>query len=253
MRGESPPVPVGCAMVLCCRCEQNMSDSYGLTTFDKLGELPQVQFAAKAASKGATAVGIKAADGIVLGSEKKALTPLMDMTSVQKVYIIDDHVGMTYSGLGPDSRVLVSEARKICQYYKFSFSEPMPILQLVREMGRIFQDATHAGGMRPFGVTLIIGGVDRTGPHVYQVDPSGTHMAWKACATGKTATSARTFLEKRYKDTDEIDDVVHNALLTLKDGLDGKMTPENVEILRVTSRGAEIFSSALLQEYIEQI
>ena len=231
---------------------QHMTD-YGITTFDRLGELPQVTNASKAVARGATSIGVKAADGVVLASEKKALSPLVDMSSIQKVFIVDDHIGMTYSGLAPDSRVLVQEARSVCAGYRMQFSEEMPVLQLVRELGKIYQDSTQARGMRPFGVSLIIGGIDSTGVHVYQIDPSGTFLPWKACSSGKNAQAAKSFLEKRYKDTDEIDDVVHTALLTLKDGLDGKMTPENTEVLRITARGAEVLSAQVLQDYIEQI
>lgn len=80
----------------------------------------------------------------------------------------------------------------------------------------------ESGGVRPFGVSLLMAGVDENGPQLYQIDPSGSYFAWKASAIGKNATNARTFLEKRYSDDIELEDAIHTALLTLKDGFEGR-------------------------------
>ena len=55
------------------------------------------------------------------------------------------------------------------------------------------------------------------------MDPSGSYFPWKATAIGKSATSAKTFLEKRYTEGLELEDAVHIALLTLKETLEGEM------------------------------
>ena len=169
---------------------------------------------------------------------------------------------MVYSGMGPDYRVLVDKARKVSHTgYKRIYNEYPPTRILVQDVARVMQEATQSGGVRPYGVSLLIagwddgiepetaeakegeteaekkikpssktGGILKGGPSLYQVDPSGSYFPWKATAIGKSATSAKTFLEKRYTDGLELEDAVHIALLTLKETIEGEMNGETVEI-----------------------
>lgn len=165
--------------------------------------------------------------------------------------------------MGPDYRVLVDKARKVSHTgYKRIYNEYPPTRILVQDVARVMQEATQSGGVRPYGVSLLIagwddgvepetkelskegldtdaekkkaagktGGILKGGPSLYQVDPSGSYFPWKATAIGKSATSAKTFLEKRYKDDLELEDAVHIALLTLKETIEGEMNGETVEI-----------------------
>jgi 20S proteasome subunit alpha 2 len=189
----------------------------------------------------------------VLAAEKKVASPLIDTSSVQKVFDLDEHCGLVYSGLGPDSRVLVDHARRECQVYRMTYMEPIPINQLVRGIAAIYQEFTQSGGVRPFGASLLVAGVDHTGYHLYQLDPSGTFMPWKAVALGRNAGNAKTFLEKRYSAEAEMEDAVHTALQTLKEGMDGKMTPQNTEVGRVVGKRFEILSKEQVLDYLDQI
>ncbi|KAF2317679.1 hypothetical protein GH714_039553 [Hevea brasiliensis] len=122
------------------------------------------------------------------------------------------------SGMGPDFRVLVRKSRKQAEQYHRLYKEPIPVTQLVRETAAVMQEFTQSGGVRPFGVSLLVAGYDDKGPQLYQVDPSGSYFSWKASAMGKNVSNAKTFLEKRYTDDMELDDAVHTAILTLKEG-----------------------------------
>lgn len=177
---------------------------------------------------------------------------------------------MVYSGMGPDYRVLVDKARKVSHTgYKRIYNEYPPTRILVQDVARVMQEATQSGGVRPYGVSLLVagwdegilpeevaeeaggadareatdedgqqtktpggktGGILKGGPMLYQVDPSGSYFPWKATAIGKSATSAKTFLEKRYTEGLELEDAVHIALLTLKETIEGEMNGETIEI-----------------------
>jgi 20S proteasome subunit alpha 2 len=165
---------------------------------------------------------------------------------------------MVYSGMGPDYRILVDRARKVSHTnYKRIYNEYPPTRILVQDVARVMQEATQAGGMRPYGVSLLVagwddgiepqddegetdaekkavkgksGGILKGGPSLYQVDPSGSYFPWKATAIGKSATSAKTFLEKRYTEGLELEDAIHIALLTLKETIEGEMNGDTVEI-----------------------
>lgn len=226
---------------------------YGLTTFSPSGKLVQIEYATTAAGKGTTALGVKATDGVVIAAKKKAPSTLVDASSIQKVFVLDEHVGCTYSGMGPDCRVLIDSARKSCQQYKLTYQEPIPVGQLVRQISALYQEFTQSGGVRPFGCSLLVSGVDANGYHLYQVDPSGTFWTWKATAIGTGSSDAKSFLEKRYTADMELEDAVHTALLTLKEGFDGQMTPDNTQVGRVVANRFEILSADQLRDYLDQI
>ncbi|KAH8197900.1 hypothetical protein TruAng_007952 [Truncatella angustata] len=221
--------------------------SFSLTTFSPSGKLVQI-----------------ATNGIVLATEKKSSSPLADPSSLSKVSLVTPNIGMVYAGMGPDYRVLVDKARKASHAgYKRIYNEYPPTRILVQDVAREMQEATQSGGVRPYGVSLLIagwdegilpdeealvqdevidaegnkkkvsgktGGVHKGGPMLYQVDPSGSYFPWKATAIGKSAASAKTFLEKRYTEGLELEDAVHIALLTLKETIEGEMNGETIEI-----------------------
>lgn len=230
------------------------SYSFSLTTFSPSGKLGQLDHAIAAVGQGSTSLAIKATNGVVLATEKKMATPLMDPSSVQKISALDEHVGMVYSGMGPDFRVLAAAGRKQCRSYRVTYHEPIPVGQLVRHLASVMQEYTQSGGVRPFGVSLLVCGYDATGPHLYQVDPSGSYWAWKASAIGKNMVNAKTFLEKRYTADIELEDAIHTALLTLKEGFDGKMGSDNIELGVVTDKGQfKVLTPAEVKDYLDEV
>ncbi|CRK45042.1 hypothetical protein BN1723_006412 [Verticillium longisporum] len=225
--------------------------SFSLTTFSPSGKLVQIEYALNAVNQ--------ATNGIVLATEKKSSSPLADPSSLSKISLVTPNIGMVYSGMGPDYRVLVDKARKVSHTgYKRIYNEYPPTRILVQDVAKVMQEATQSGGVRPYGVSLLIagwdegilpedeekeaaegeekkpsgktGGILKGGPMLYQVDPSGSYFPWKATAIGKSATSAKTFLEKRYTEGLELEDAVHIALLTLKETIEGEMSGETIEI-----------------------
>eukprot|EP01135_Chromosphaera_perkinsii_P007513 Nk52_evm1s909 gene=Nk52_evmTU1s909 len=118
--------------------------SYSLTTFSPSGKLVQIEYALQAVQKGRTSIGIKAQNGVVIATEKKMPSILIDEASLEKVSKITATSGMVYSGMGPDSRVLLKKARKIAQQYYKIYLETMPISQLVREIAGVMQEFTQS-------------------------------------------------------------------------------------------------------------
>jgi 20S proteasome subunit alpha 2 len=124
----------------------------------------------------------------------------------------------------------------------------------VRETASVMQEFTQRGGVRPFGVSLLAAGFDSNGPQLYQVDPSGTYFAWKASAIGKNMVNAKTFLEKRYSEDMELEDAIHTAILTLKEGFDGQISAENIEIgIVAEDRKFRVLTSAEVADYLSEV
>ncbi|GLI64514.1 hypothetical protein VaNZ11_007780 [Volvox africanus] len=228
--------------------------SFSLTTFSPSGKLVQIEYALNAVAAGATSLGISAADGVVIATEKKLPSTLVDESTVQKIMTITPSIGVVYSGMGPDFRVLVRRARKTAQTYYQTYKEHIPVAQLVRETAAVMQEFTQTGGVRPFGVSLMMAGYDDNGPQLYQIDPSGSYFAWKASAIGKNMTNAKAFLEKRYSDEVGIEDAVHTALLTLKEGFEGQLSGANIEVGVVgPNRSFKVLTEAEVNDYLQEV
>lgn len=227
--------------------------SFSLTTFSPSGKLVQIEYALQAVSAGAPSVGIKAKNGIVLAAEKKQKSILHDESTIHKIESVNDKAGIVYSGMGPDYRLLVGKARKIAQKYYLTYHEPIPVSQLVQGVATVMQEYTQFGGVRPFGVSLLIAGYDEDTPYLFQCDPSGAYFAWKATAMGKNYINGKTFLEKRYNEGLELEDAIHTAILTLKEGFDGQMTEDNIEIGICTTEGFRRLQPYEVKDYLTAI
>jgi len=203
---------------------------FSLTTFSSKGKLKQIENAMKAVENGESAIGIKCKNGVVLAVKKKIDSILVEEDSIQKVQTIDSHVGCTYAGLSGDFRVLLQKARKHNMSYLMNYNEPILLSNLCRNVAQTVQEYTQSGGVRPFGISLLVAGIDNGVPQLYQVDPSGAYYEWKATAIGTNSKGAKAFLEKRYDENMELQDAIPTALLTMKEGFEGQMDERNIEI-----------------------
>lgn len=147
-----------------------------------------------------------------------------------KIALASNNIGMTYAGMGPDFRVLIAKGRKEVQSYWLEYKDKIPVSQFTQRVAAVAQEFTQSGGVRPFGVSLLVAGFDDEGPQLYQVDPSGSYWAWKATAIGAKSKACRSFLEKRFTEDLTIDDAIHTALLTLKEDFEGTITANNIEV-----------------------
>ena len=197
-------------------------EDFALTTFSRQGKLDQIDFALEAMSKGESSIGICAKNGVVLASEKKLASVLVDEESFHKIELLGVAKGATFAGLSTDFAALLLKGRK--EYHKFysRFKAPISTRRIAEDLGEVMQEATHSGGVRPFGASLLVAGFDDDGPHLYQIDPSGAYFGWKATAIGRNMTSMKNFLEKRYADGIELEDAIHLAILMLRENYEGK-------------------------------
>ena len=192
-------------------------------------------------------------NGVVLASERKA-PPLVDPATFRKIEKIGEEVGVGYAGMGGDFRVLLKRARKQASTYHLTYSEKVPTRQITQSVASVMQEFTQAGGVRPFGVSLLIAGCDDEGPQLYQADPSGAFFEWKATAVGQNYINAKSFLEKRYADDMELDDAIHTAILTLREGFEGEITKDNIEIgvISTKDRRFRVLSPGEVQDYLDE-
>lgn len=182
-----------------------------ITVFSPDGRLYQVEYAIETVKRGTIAVGVKCKEGIVIAVEEKP-RKLQISETAQKIFQIDDHVGVAAAGYIPDARSQVDNARFFSQSNKMIYDEPVEVETIAKHLADQCQQFTQYAGVRPFGVALILGGVVNKVPQMYLTDPSGTYIAYDAIAIGAGSEEVTDFLEKTYKNDLSLDDA--SALAT---------------------------------------
>ncbi|NJE25829.1 archaeal proteasome endopeptidase complex subunit alpha [Thermococcus sp. MV5] len=203
-----------------------------ITVFSPDGRLFQVQYAREAVKRGATAVGVKCKDGVVLAVEKRVTSKLIEPESYEKIFQIDEHIAAASSGIIADARVLVDRARLEAQIHRLTYGEPVPLTVLVKKICDLKQMHTQYGGVRPFGAALLMAGVNEK-PELFETDPSGAYFEWKAVAIGSGRNTAMAIFEEKYKDDMTLEEAIKLAVLALSKIIE-EPTPENIEVAVIT-------------------
>ncbi len=203
----------------------NQQQAYdrGITIFSPDGRLYQVEYAREAVERGSATVGIRTADGVVLAADRQARSPLIERESIEKIHSIDSHAGVASAGHVADARQLVDFARQQAQIEQLRYDELIGVETLTKRITDHVQQYTQTGGARPFGVALLVGGVDDGEPRLFETDPSGTPYEWQAVAIGGGQEAIRGFLEAEYQPEMDLAagvDLAIEALAVESDGLD---------------------------------
>ncbi len=207
-----------------------------ITVFSPDGRLFQVEYAKEAVKRGATAIGITAKDGAALVAYKSIHSKLVVPASLKKVFQIDSHIAVTASGLIADARRLVEVARVDAQRHRITYNEAPDVDNISRSVCDTMQVYTQYGGIRPFGVSLLIAGLDNTGPKLFEAEPSGAMTAYKADAIGANKKEVDELLEKGYRETLNTEEAIKLALDAIKSTHDEKIQAENIEISYITTK-----------------
>ena len=176
-----------------------------ITVFSPDGRLYQVEYAIETVRRGTLAIGLKSKDGVILAVEEKA-RKLQISNVTQKIFQVDDHIGVAAAGYIPDARTQVDHARFFAQSNRLIYDEPVDVEGVAKNLADMAQQFTQYAGVRPFGVALILAGVDKNGASLYLTDPSGTYIGYDAVAIGAGSDQVTEFLEKQYQMEISMDD-----------------------------------------------
>ncbi|MEX2681460.1 MAG: archaeal proteasome endopeptidase complex subunit alpha [Candidatus Sigynarchaeota archaeon] len=206
----------------------------GITTFSPDGRLFQVEYAIEAVRKGTTALGLICKDGVVLTVEKR-VQPLQEPSHIQKIFKINKQIAACISGLTADARVLIDQARIKSEVHTLSYDEPITVEAVTQEICDLKQLYTQNAGVRPFGVSLLIGGLDPTGEcRLYVTDPSGAYLAYYAIAIGVGEQDAKDFLEKNYNPSIDLEAAKILSIKTLIKVVEGDLDNEKVDMVVIS-------------------
>ncbi len=207
---------------------QLMGYDRAITMFSPDGRLLQVEYAKKTVRQGSTAIGMVCSDGVLLVTDKRIVDTLVVPESVEKIWQIDDHIGATASGILSDARVLIERAQLRAQQHRVTYDTEVDVITIVKDICNLKQICTQSGGLRPFGVSILIAGIDADKPTLYETDPTGIFFEYKASVIGEGEVEIEEILQKEYKQ-----DLIIEQGLKLCLGALRKVLGENFSIERI--------------------
>jgi len=225
-----------------------------ITVFSPDGRLFQVEYAKEAVRRGATAIGLASEDGIVLIAHKTRQSRLIVSKSVEKIFEVDDHMAIVASGLVADARRLIDAARVEAQRYRYTYNEPADVEYLAKHLADMMQLYTQYGGARPFGVSLVFGGIDAS-PKLFEAEPSGAITGSKASVIGAGKAEVSEFLEKEYSESMSVDQLVMLGFKAMKQVPEMKLKSDvfDVGVIPKATRKFELLSPEKVSSHVAKV
>ncbi|ETV91082.1 hypothetical protein H310_14245 [Aphanomyces invadans] len=228
-----------------------------VTVWSPQGHLHQIDYAMEAVKQGSACLGLRSNSTVVLAAIKRVQSEqLADPT--KKLFEIDTHMGIAIAGLTADARSLARFMRTEALNHKFVYGSALPVARLVSDVADKKQECTQSYVRRPYGVGLLVAGVDKNGPHLFQTCPSGNYYEYNGIAIGARSQSARTYLEKHFQSFPTLgkDDLIKHALQAIRGCLEGnqELSATNISVSVVgVNQSFTIIEGAALQPYIDAV
>jgi len=234
---------------------QMMGYDRAITMFSPEGRLLQVEYAKKTVKQGSTAIGVVCKDGVLLVSDKRILDKLVVTEAIEKIWQIDNHIGSTAAGILSDARVLIERAQLKAQQHKVTYDSPIDILSIVKDICDVKQICTQSGGLRPFGVSILVAGVDQAGPKLFETDPTGIFFQFKATAIGEGETEIVDILNKKYKESITIDEALKLCVGALAKVVPAGFNAERIDTayIKADEKKFKKFSREKIEKVIKEI
>ncbi len=225
-----------------------------ITVYSPDGRLFQVEYAREAIKRGAMAVGLKYKNGVALIAEKKTRNKLVETKITEKLFKIDDSIGCVVAGLIADGRALVNYARIDAQINRITYNERIPVSILAKKACEFMRFHTQYAGLRPFGVSLRIAGIDEDGIHLDETDPSGALIGYKAGSIGEGKSAVTEIFEDKYKEDMSRSQAVLLGLDALEKVADRRFDASEIEICVIEGDlGFQEVSKDDIQKYLDKL
>jgi len=231
------------------------SGSYdrALTVFSPDGRQYQVEYALEVVNRGSTILGIASSEGIVLAADARSFSPLQNRDSEWKLFPIEDHVGVAIAGLSADARILVNQARIFAQINRLTYDDPISIEVLANRVAEVKAQYTQYGGVRPFGIAMIFGGIDQQGSQLFLTDPSGACWKYRAISIGSESEKVNSILETKMSPHLTLDQSIRLAMDCLGQIIERKIDFNNIKIATVSLLTSQftLLSDCEVENYIK--
>ena len=195
---------------------QMMGYDRAATMFSPDGHILQVEYAEKTVRLGSASMGFVCADGVLIIADKRMNDSLISPESANKIIEIDHHIIGTAAGILSDARILMERAQLLAQQHRVTYDTAIDTASVVKDLSDIKQQYTQHPGVRPFGVAIMIAGID-TKNRVYVSDVTGNYFEYFASAIGENDEKIKEQLRKSYKHSMKVDDALKLGLSIFKE------------------------------------
>lgn len=169
------------------------------TMFSPEGHLLQVEYAEKTVRLGSASIGLVCSDGVFILADKRAEDKLIVKKSTSKIYEVDGHVIISAAGITSDARVLIERAQLLAQQHKVTYDSPIEPELVIKDIANVKQQFTQYGGARPFGVSIMLAGINQKKPELFTSDITGNYFSYHANAIGENDEKIKDELRKKYR------------------------------------------------------
>ncbi len=214
---------------------QMMGYDRAATMFSPDGHILQVEYAERTVRLGSASIGLECKDGVVIVADKKIRDKLIVPDSVNKIYEIDEHIAATAAGISSDARNLVERAQVVSQQHRVTYDSPIEVESIIKEIANTMQAFTQYPGARPFGVSVMIAGINDK-KELYVSEVTGNYAAYKATAIGENDEKFKEQLRKRYKEDLTIEEGIKLSLKIFKEVLGKNFNIERFEVAYINKK-----------------
>jgi len=225
-------------------------------TWSPGGRIFQIEYAMEAVKQGTPVLGLRSDTHVVICSNKRAQSELAQHQ--HKIFKIDENMCIGIAGLTADARIIAEYMRNECLNHTYVFDSPSNVGRLVSQVADMSQQKTQNSSKRPFGVGMLVGGVDEKGPHLFETCPSGNYFEYHAMAIGGRSQAAKTYLEKHFETFPKADSdaLIRHALEAMNKttASDASLTVKNtsVAVIGINEKYKEL-KEAELQAFIDKL
>ncbi len=210
------------------------------TMFSPEGHLLQVEYAEKTVRLGPSSLGMVCSDGVFIIADKRIRDVLINSKSLNRIFEIDDHIIASTAGIVSDARVLVERGQLVAQQHKVTYDTPIEVELVMKEIANIKQQFSQYGGARPFGVSIMIAGIQNQTPEIYTSDVTGNYLRYNANAIGENDEKIKELLRKEYKKNITLKKGVQLALKIYKEIQGSKFDIDKFELCYIDLKNKKI-------------
>jgi len=198
--------------------------------------------------KGTTTIGLVCSDGVIFAADKRAtMGYFIANRDVEKIFQIDDTLGVTVAGGVGDAQALVRYLKYEAQLYKMNYAKPMSVGAATTLLSNILSQYKFA----PFLVQILVGGIDDE-PRIFNLDPVGGVTAEKFVSTGSGSPVAYGLLEDSYKENGSIKDNLRVALKALSVAMKRDAgTGDGIDVVTISSGEFKRFDKDSIKKILE--
>jgi len=223
------------------------------TMFSPDGHLLQVEYAEKTVRLGPSSIGFVCKDGVVILADKRIRDRLISKESMSKVFEIDEHIIASFAGIASDGRVLIERAQLIAQQHRVTYDSGIDVESVIKEISNLKQLSTQYGGLRPFGVSIMMAGMSGNKGKLFVSDVTGNYFGYIASAIGENDEKIKEMLREEYTEIKSIDEAIKIGLKIFKKILGKNFELERFDVGMVKSREKklEMIKGEELKKYVK--